>query len=373
MAKDEFIVTPYEVTGTVDYAKLIKQFGTQKIDNKLLERVKKHTGDLHFMLRRGIFFSQRDVNWLLDQYENGNPFYLYTGRGPSGGTHLGHLVPWVFTKWLQDKFNVKLIFQLTDDEKYLFNPDLEADQTKRFALDNALDVIALGFKPKNTEIIIDTDYSKTLYNQAIRVAKRLTFSTVKAVFGFDNSTNVGLSFFTSMQAVPAFLESVRQGKNVPCLIPHGIDQDPHFRISRDIMPKLGYYKPASIHNRFIPGLKEGGKMSASDPDSTIYTTDTPKDVKRKIGKSFSGGRETVELHRKHGGNPDVDTAYQLLKNFFEPDDKKLEELYHGYKNGDILSGEMKQVAIEKINAFLKKHQAAREKAKKTLPKYLLKD
>jgi tryptophanyl-tRNA synthetase len=53
------------------------------------------------------------MEWLLDKYENGEKFSLYTGRGPYGGTHIGHLVPWMFTKWLQDKFDVELLFQMT--------------------------------------------------------------------------------------------------------------------------------------------------------------------------------------------------------------------------------------------------------------------
>ncbi|MCJ7720237.1 MAG: tryptophan--tRNA ligase, partial [Candidatus Hadarchaeum sp.] len=92
----KFVVTPWEVKGKVDYTKLIKQFGTKPIDDGLLNRVKKHTSSLHMFLRRGIFFSHRDFDWILDKYEKGEIFFLYTGRGPSGHTHLGHLIPWIF-------------------------------------------------------------------------------------------------------------------------------------------------------------------------------------------------------------------------------------------------------------------------------------
>ena len=120
MAKT-FTVTPWKVEGDIDYNRLIKDFGTEPINDELLARLKKHTREIHHFLRRKIFFSHRDMKWVLDEYEKGNKFYLYTGRGPSGNTHIGHLVPWIFTKWLQDKFDADLWFQLTDDEKYLFN------------------------------------------------------------------------------------------------------------------------------------------------------------------------------------------------------------------------------------------------------------
>ena len=193
MSSDEFIVTPWHVEGDIDYDKLIKQFGTQKISNDLLSKLQKVTGEDHFMLRRGIFFSHRDLNLILENYEKGKEFFLYTGRGPSGHTHIGHLVPWVFAKWLQDRFNVNMYFQLTDDEKFFAKQDLSLDQTTNFALENALDFIALGFKPEKTKIIVNTKNIRTLYPIAAQVAKKINFSNTKAVFGFTNDTNVGLS------------------------------------------------------------------------------------------------------------------------------------------------------------------------------------
>lgn len=370
---EEFKVTPWEVEGSVDYERLVKQFGLNLVDKSILEKFKKITGELHFMLRRGVFFAQRDLDFIFKEHSKGNNFYLYTGRGPSESVHLGHLLPLTFTKYLQDKFKSKCIIQLTDDEKFLFKQNISPKQAYDIAYDNALDMIALGFDKKRTKIIIDTNYSKTLYNHAIRVAKHITFSTTKAVFGFENSTNIGSIFYTSIQAVPAFLESVEQGKNIPCLIPHGVDQDPHFRIARDVLPKLGYYKPASIQNKLLPGLLEGGKMSASVPNSAIFVTDTPAMIKKKINNAFSGGQATVEEHRKKGGNPEIDIPFQYLKFFFEPDDSKLKKIEEDYRSGKMLTGELKQIAIEKITKFILAHQEKREKAKDEIEDFLLKD
>ena len=49
------------VTGEVDYDKLVERFGTQRIDDALRERIRNHTVDLHPLLKRGLFFSHRDV------------------------------------------------------------------------------------------------------------------------------------------------------------------------------------------------------------------------------------------------------------------------------------------------------------------------
>ncbi len=374
MPEEQFKVTPWEVSGVVDYEKLIKQFGTQHLTESLIERIKKHTKELHYMLRRKIFFSHRDLDWVLNEYEKGNKFYLYTGRAPSGHTHIGHLIPWLLTKWIQDKFDVPLYFQMSDDEKFYFKEELTLEDTSRLTQENMLDIIAIGFNPKKTHFLINTKHANLMYKEAAKVAKNLTISTAKAVFGLNDSNNVGEYFYTCMQSVPAFLPSVLKGKNIPCLIPYAIDQDPHFRVARDILPKLGFYKPAAIHCKFLPALTgPESKMSASEEHTAVYTTDTPEVVEKKIKKyAFSGGRDTVEEHKKLGGNPDIDVSYQWLT-YLEEDDKKVAKIYNEYKSGKMLTGELKEILIEKVNGFLKEHQRNREKARKNLDKFILKE
>ncbi len=369
-------VTPWEVKGNIDYDKLIKDFGVSKIDKQLMQKIEKQAKEVHHFLRRGIFFAHRDLKWILEEYEKGNKFFLYTGRAPSGHTHLGHIVPWMFTKWLQDKFDVELWFQFPDEEKFLFKEKITLEDTEKYTYENMLDIIALGFDPDKTHFIIDTKHADLMYKEAIKVAKKITFSTAKSAFGFTNDQNIGAIFYTAMQAVPAFLPSVIKKKEIPCLIPHAIDQDPHFRVSRDVIPKLGHYKPASIQCRFLPGLGgmgADGKMSTSSGDNaTIYTTDNPKTVKKKINKyAFSGGKDTIEEHRKQGGNPDIDVSYQWLM-FFEENDEKLKKIYEDYRSGKLLSGELKKILIDKLNIFLEKHQKEREKAKKNIEKFIYK-
>lgn len=95
---------------------------------------------------------------ILNQYEAGKPFYLYTGRGPSSQSmHLGHLIPFIFCKWLQEIFDVPLVIQLTDDEKTLWK-DIKLEEAHRMAYENAKDIIAIGFDVNKTFIFSDFDY-----------------------------------------------------------------------------------------------------------------------------------------------------------------------------------------------------------------------
>lgn len=370
--KNRMIVTPWEVRGKVDYERLIQEFGTQPLTNELLQNLSKHTGGLHLQLRRGLFFSHRDLDTVLDLYDKGVKFVLYTGRGPSGPVHIGHLVPWIFTRYLQDKFGTRLYFQMTDDEKFVVDDDAQLAETTRYAYENALDLVALGFEPKNTFIIYDVQDIDLLYDIALEVAKRITYSTARATFGFQDSTNLGWVFWPAVQAVPCFIHKKLTGENVPALIPAAIDQDPYWRVTRDVAQKLGYYKPAQIHCRFLPGLGVGGKMSASEPETSIFTTDPPDVVKKKIWNAFTGGKATIAEQKKTGGAPDICTIYQYFIYLFESEDEKLNERERKCKEGKITCGECKGDLTERVNSFLTEHQKKREKAKDVLEKFHVK-
>jgi tryptophanyl-tRNA synthetase len=369
--EEEMIVTPWEVRGKVDYERLIQEFGTQPLTEDLLKKMKKHVKELHPQLRRRLFFSHRDLDTILDLYEKGKKFVLYTGRGPSGPVHVGHLVPWIFTKYLQESFKTRLYFQMTDDEKFVIEQNLQLGDTTGYAYDNALDLIALGFKPKNTFIIFDVKDIGLLYDVALEVAKRVTYSTAKGAFGFQDSTNIGWIFWPAIQAVPCFIHAKLTGENVPSLIPAAIDQDPYWRVTRDVAPKLGYYKPAQIHCRFVPGLGEGGKMSAREPDTCIFTTDTPEIIKKKIWNAFTGGRPTAREQKKLGGEPELCTVYQYFLYLFEEDDGKVLELAKECSSGKAVCGNCKEKLTERATKFLLQHQKRREKAKDTVEDFFI--
>lgn len=374
----EQVVTPWEVEAAVDengqsqgidYNKLIESFGTRKITPDTLERFKQVTGEEpHPFLKRGAFFSERDLAKILDLYEHGEPFFLYTGRGPSSDSlHLGHMIPFIFTKWLQEVFDVPLVIELTDDEKFLFKPKLTIPDVKKFATENARDIVAVGFNPENTFIFSDLMYmNPAFYETIVRVSRQITTSTAKAVFGFQDSDCIGKLHFASIQIATAFPSSfpdvLDMPAKTPCLIPCAIDQDPYFRVCRDVADKLKFSKPSLIHAKFFPALQGAStKMSASDTTTSIFMDDTPKQIQKKINKyAFSGGRATLEEHRELGGNVDVDVAYQYLS-FFSYDDEKLAQLADGYKKGEILSSEMKKECISVLQEYVAGYQERRAK------------
>ena len=366
-----FKVTPWKVEGNVQYDKLMEKFGLSKITPKTIKRIESLVGESHFMLRRDVFIAHRDLDWILDNYEKGNKFFLYTGRGPSGDIHLGHAMPWIFVKWLQDKFNAILYFQFTDDEKFLFKEGLDLAKVEEALYENMLDVAAFGFNPERTVFVSDIRDIELLYPHALKVSKKINYSTAKAVFGFKDDTNIGQLFFTSIQSVPSFLHSEITGTKMPCLIPHAVDQDPHFRVSRDVLPKLGHYKPASIQCVFLPGLEGEGKLSSSE-GNIIGLHDDEKTIRKKINKyAYSGGRDTVEEHRAKGGRPEMDISYQYMRMMFEPDDKVLSKIEDDYRTGKLLSGEIKNMLIDRITKYNNTHRESRKKAEKNIKDFFI--
>lgn len=99
-------------------------------------------------------------------------------------------------RYLQDAFNVPLIIMLTDDEKFLHSPKLSLKECQKFALENAMDIIAIGFDRAKTFIFADTDFIYGGHGGAfgyniLEIGKKTTNNQIKGTFGF-NDTYVNL-------------------------------------------------------------------------------------------------------------------------------------------------------------------------------------
>lgn len=186
-------LTPWAVSGTVDYMAQITKFGTMPIDGKLLKRWEEVTGvKPHTWLRRGVVFSHQDVNRVLDCVEKGIPIFIYTGRGPSSDSmHLGHMVPFKFTKYLQDALNCIVIIQMSDDEKFIFKEGSKAKDLKnynRLCYENAKDIIACGFDVKKTFIFSNLECNNNdLYFNNILIAKATSMNSIKGTYGIGET------------------------------------------------------------------------------------------------------------------------------------------------------------------------------------------
>lgn len=363
-------VTPWEVKGDIDYAKLITEFGLQP-----LGKVPKVFQD-SLLFRRNLIFAHRDFSRVLDAMKKKQPFVMMTGLMPSGKFHFGH-------KMVADQIifyqslGAKVYIAVADIEAYnTRNPDLK--QLRETAIEEyLLNYIALGLQPKKCDFYFQSSRSNdgkkanAYYRLASMLARHATFNEFQAIYG---AISPGKMSSALLQASDMLHPQLAEFEGpVPIVVPVGTDQDPHIRLARDMSQRFkafNFLQLSSTYHMFMPGLK-GGKMSSSDPLTYIALTDSPAEAAQKIKKyAFSGGQATVEEHRKKGGNPDVDVSYQMLRYGLEPNDAKLKKIYDEYKSGKLLTGELKNILVEKMTYFLLEHQKKREKARKKVDKFL---
>lgn len=349
-------VTPYDIEGDLDYGKLLDRFGADAVTD---DQIARFPDPPHPLVRRGVFYAERDLDPFLAAAERGDTHSIVTGLGPSGPLHIGHAFPFYFVKYLQERTGAHVYVPVSDDEKR-FTRDLSFDEVHGHLRENLRDLLAVGFDPERTRILIDTVDADALYPHAAAFAGDVTQSTVAATYG--DPGNVGASFYPAMQTAHLLLPQLVHGEH-PTLVPIAVDQDPHVRVCRDVAAKEKYdvRKPGALLSTFLPGLAGPGKMSSSDGAPSIRLTDDREAVERKVNEhAYSGGRDSLAEHREHGGDPAVDVAFRYLRAFFEDDDAEVERLAREYRAGELLSGEMKAHAIDRIASFLDAHQRRRE-------------
>ncbi len=370
--KKEQVFNPWEVSGDIDYDKLIDEFGIHPLKD-LPEIFNKN-----ILFRRKTIFAHRDIQRILEAIRDKKPFVMMTGLMPTGKFHIGHMILAQQMIFYQ-KLGAKLYIAVADLEAYNARGQSLEDSRKIAIEEYIKNYIALGLKPENCEIYFQSERSQdakkanAFYRLQNLLARYATFNEFKAVYGEISPGKMLSALLQASDMLHPQLEEF-EGQ-VPVVVPVGIDQDPHLRLARDVSQRIKnpkFIQLSSTYHFFIPGLK-GGKMSSSDPSSFIALTDTPEEAEKKINKyAFSGGRDTLEEHRKLGGNPDIDVSFQYLKAIFEQDDKKLEKIHNDYKSGKLLSGELKQILADKIKDFLKEHQKKRKDAEKVLDKFISK-
>lgn len=358
-------IDPWKSFEIKDYKKIRSKFGVEEISSVRLPKN-------HYYFKRGIIFGHKSFQTIVQAIKEKKPFAMLTGLMPSGKFHFGHKLLVDEMLYFQE-LGAECYIVVADIESYLTR-DIKKDEAKKIAIEEyLLNYIALGIKPQKTKFYFQSEGTQEYNNLSKYVSKKTTMNELKAIYG-DITPEKIISVFTQVADI-LYPQLEENGGPKPVIVPVGADQLPHINLTRDIASRMKseckFVLPSAIFNKMMPGLK-GAKMSSSDPDSAIFLTDSEKEVERKIKKyAFSGGQATIKEHKEKGGNPDIDVSYQWLT-FLEEDDLKLKKIHDDYKSGELLTSELKQILIEKINKFLKEHQKQREKAKSNLDKFIYK-
>ncbi|MDP6865088.1 MAG: tryptophan--tRNA ligase [Candidatus Poseidoniaceae archaeon] len=434
---DDVRIDPWGSSQSTDYSRMIEQFGLQSMEGVEVPSPSR----LH---RRGIIFAHRELDLVLESKRKGEPFGVLTGLMPSGKMHLGHSMVIDQVKWFQQQGG-DITIAVADLESTATRGISLAEGRKIAAEEYVANYAALGLDPQKTTVYFQSQRS-IVQRLGFQLGKRTNLSEFEAIYGFDGATNLAHVQAPLVQAGDILHPQLEEyGGLRPIVVPVGIDQDPHLRLTRGLASKtnwfnvndakmglqvgvsvqdensaalgvqpdgridkerqkqvfasivdtvsglgfsdiisnpkhgtvnipsattrdkgsirmallslerkmggMGLLAPSSTYHRFAVGMT-GDKMSSSKPKTTLFLSDDIASAEKKIKKSFSGGKSTIEEHRQLGGNPDIDVAYQYMMYFFEEDDAYLAEINEGYRAGKILAGEMKQLCIDRATEWL---------------------
>ncbi len=319
-------------------------------------------------MRRGIVFGQRGYKIIVDAMNNNSEFVVLTGMMPSGRMHIGHKMVVDQIIWYQER-GAEIRIPIADFESYATR-HVDLKEAENIAIQEyVVNYLALGLKPKKCRIYFQSKNNR-MKDFAFLLAKKINLSEMRAIYGFTGETNIS-HFWSPIIQVSDILHPQLDGPK-PTVVPVGVDQDPHIRLTRDVASRYKDIKlipPASTYHRFMTGLT-GQKMSSSDPQTAIFLTDNEEEVRHKIWDAKTGGRETTEKQRELGGVPEECMIYEMYLYHLVEDDERLRKIYEECIGGSILCGDCKDRAFNLIKEFLNKHKKRRERAKDKVEDYL---
>ena len=346
---------PFGASSIEDYDRLCKEFGIQPFKS-LLARVANPTA----AMRRGVLFGHRDFGLILDAMRDHEEFAVMSGIKPDGEFHLGSLMTAREIVYFEQQ-GATAFYCIADVESYEDN-GTPFEESEKTALGNLADLLALGFDP-NRGYIHRQSQEERVKDLAISFARDITLATMKAIYG---ERHIGLYLSALIQAGDILLPQLKEfGGPKPTIVPVGIDQDPHIRLTRDLVPKFqkeyGFIAPSSTYHKIIRSLDGSPKMSKRNPMGYFTLVEKPEVIAEKISDAFTGGRPTAVEQRKLGANPDICPIYEMcLFHFFERDEDVL-RLHNECRGGNILCGECKNRLIAIVKDFVKEHQRKRRR------------
>ncbi len=355
----EKIIDPWGSELVEDYEKVIDDFGLGVFDPKIFPEPNR-------IMRRGVVFAGRDLKQISNAIKNKKKFYALSGIMPtSEKIHFGNKMVVENLKYFQEHGAETYI--LVADLESAAARGVELEEARKRALEFHIPAyISLGLDPDKTTFYFQSE-NMGVVGLASEASKRITENEFKAVYG---TADPGRVYSATTQVGDILFPQLKE--RMPGIIPVGIDQDPHIRLTRDVARRLkqkyNFFLPSGIYHKYTPSLDGGLKMSKSKPESVIELPEDMKSVKKKIMRAKTGGRDTVEEQKKKGGEPEKCVIFELYKQHLIEDDKELQKIYDGCKSGNLICGEDKKNCCKLMEKFMEDFTKGIEKAKKDISK-----
>ena len=346
----------------IDYEKLVNQFGIKPFADLIND-----IPNPNLLMKRKIIFGHRDFGKIIKAIREKKEFAVVSGMMPSGKMHIGHKMVVDQLIWYQEQ-GADIYIPIADMESYSAR-GIDFETSKELAINEYItNYIALGLDLEKSNVYVYLQSkNKIVSDLAYRLSKRVNYNEMKAIYGFSGSTNIAHLYVPMIQVADIIHPQLEEcGGPKPTVVPVGPDQDPHIRLTRDIAERFkSYYNfitPSSTYHRFITGLT-GDKMSSSKPKTAIFLSDSPVEAEKKVRSAKTGGRESLDIQRQKGGEPENCVVYELLLYHLIKSDNELKEIYHECKNGTLMCGECKNRSAEIIKKYFNQLASKRDEAK----------
>ena len=222
-------IDPWSSTTYQDYSRLRDEFGIEEFSEDIIKKLPKP----HKLLRRGVIFGHRGFNLIVDSIDKKKPWAILTGLMPSGKMHLGHKMVIDQVIYYQS-IGAEINIAVADIESFATR-GLSLKETEEFALNEYIpNYIALGLKPEKCRIYFQSK-NKEVKDLGYILGKKINWSQMQATYGFSGSSNMAHVFSPLVQTGDILhVQMDKYGGNKATLVPVGVDQDPHIRLSRDV-------------------------------------------------------------------------------------------------------------------------------------------
>jgi len=229
-------IDPWSSTTYQDYKRLRDEFGIEEFNEKIWNDLPKP----HKLLRRGVVFGHRGFKLIQNSIKKQKSWAILTGLMPSGRMHLGHKMVIDEVIYYQS-IGADVNIAVADIESYSTR-GYSLDETEKYALEEYIpNYIALGLKPEKCRIYFQSK-NKEVKDLGYLLGKKINWSQMQATYGFNGSTNMSHVFSPLIQTGDILhVQLKKYGGIRPTLVPVGVDQDPHIRLSRDIAQAYRFY------------------------------------------------------------------------------------------------------------------------------------
>ncbi|PSN86160.1 tryptophan--tRNA ligase [Candidatus Marsarchaeota G1 archaeon BE_D] len=353
----ETIIDPWGSSDIADYSRLFELFGIEPV-SKILDKFPV----THRLLRRGMWFGHRDLTKVLDAVSNGSEYAVMSGIKPTGVFHLGTKTTAEAMVYFQSLSNKSRVFYAVADVEAYCDNGIKFSQSHELAVSNVADILAIGLKPERVYVYKQSE-EKRVMNLASVFSKAVTTNMMHAIYG---ERPFGLYFSALVQAGDILLPQLKVfGGPKPVVVPVGVDQDPHIRLTRDLAKRysdeFGFIEPSAVFHKLVRSLQGTQKMSKRDPMSVLTLNEDPAVARKKIMNALTGGRATAEEQRRLGGEPDKCVVYEYYRDHFLESDAELEVVRVECVSGKRLCGECKAQLAELVEKYMTEHTRKKEK------------